>query len=86
MFRLGSTPMLQVLLLGALLFSVTGSLQAAECKGLSSKQCAADAACAWVDGYQRKDGRTVSGYCRTKPKMKAEKKKAAKPKAGKTQQ
>ncbi|MES9960527.1 MAG: hypothetical protein ABW089_08840 [Sedimenticola sp.] len=86
MFRLGSTPMLQALLLAALLFSVTGSLQAAECKGLSSEQCAADAACAWVDGYIRKDGRTVSGYCRTKPKMKAEKKKAAKPKAGKTQQ
>ena len=39
-----------------------------QCKGLDSGDCEAAAACSWVQGYERKDGRKVSAFCRTKAK------------------
>ncbi len=39
---------------------------ASACKGLDSSACSASASCGWVDSYQRKDGRTVKAFCRTK--------------------
>ncbi len=39
---------------------------ASACKGLDNSACSASASCGWVDSYQRKDGRTVKAFCRTK--------------------
>jgi hypothetical protein len=41
---------------------------ASQCKGLDNAACDTAAACGWVDGYERKDGRKVSAFCRSKPK------------------
>lgn len=38
------------------------------CKGLDTEMCELHDHCRWVNGYERKDGRTVTGYCRTKNK------------------
>ncbi len=38
---------------------------ASSCKGLSIEECDQNAACGWVKGYERKDGRTVKAFCRT---------------------
>jgi hypothetical protein len=44
-----------------------GSAQAASaCKGLEKAACGKKADCTWVEGYTKKDGAKVSGYCRTK--------------------
>lgn len=40
---------------------------ASQCTNLSADACATDSACAWVDGYTRKDGREVQAYCRKAP-------------------
>ena len=39
---------------------------ASACKGLDDKACGASSSCLWVNGYQRKDGRNVSSFCRAK--------------------
>ena len=41
---------------------------ASQCKGLESASCSTNAACSWVQSYERKDGRTVNAFCRTKAK------------------
>lgn len=41
---------------------------ASPCKGLAQDLCAADAQCAWVEGYMRKDGRSVAAHCKLKPR------------------
>lgn len=47
--------------------AMSGAAQAAsQCKGLDNEACDAAAACGWVNGYERKDGRKVSAFCRTK--------------------
>ncbi len=53
--------------------AVTGAQAAStsQCKTLSQKACGATPACAWVDGYMRKDGRKVSAYCRKVSQRKA---------------
>jgi len=38
---------------------------ASQCKGLAADACGQNAACGWVEGYERKDGRTVKSFCRT---------------------
>lgn len=48
------------------LLSAPSAFAASQCKGLIENACANDAACSWVEGYTRKDGRTVSSHCRTK--------------------
>ena len=42
-----------------------------QCKGLANGDCASNNACSWVEGYERKDGREVSAFCRSKPKSKS---------------
>ena len=44
----------------------TGPANAApsECKGLDQAACASAAGCGWINGYTRKDGKTVAGYCK----------------------
>lgn len=47
----------------------SGSASAAsECKGLENAACGANAACGWIEGYERKDGRKVKSFCRAKSK------------------
>lgn len=46
---------------------------ASQCKGLNSKDCAAQASCSWVNAYERKDGKQVNAFCRTKAKRTAAK-------------
>lgn len=46
---------------------------ASDCKGLERGACDAAAACGWVNSYERKDGRTVKAFCRTKAKRVAAK-------------
>jgi hypothetical protein len=50
----------------SLVLAYSGGAVAA-CKGMAEPACTAEAACAWVAGYERKDGIEVKGYCRTKP-------------------
>jgi hypothetical protein len=52
-------------LIGSLL--VSGPVAAASaCKGLDNSACSSASSCGWVEGYQRKDGRSVKSFCRTK--------------------
>ena len=44
----------------------SGQSYASQCKGLDNGACSAKASCSWVEGYERKDGRTVKSFCRTK--------------------
>ena len=57
-----------ILALGILAATGAGSTvsAASPCQGLAPEQCAGNTACLWVDGYTRKDGRSVKGYCRIK--------------------
>lgn len=51
--------------LGAvLLMGVSTMPWASSCKGLEESACGARTDCRWIDGYTRKDGVSVSGYCR----------------------
>ena len=47
---------------------------ASHCKGLEANACSTTAACGWVNGYERKDGRKVSSFCRMSQKGNASKK------------
>lgn len=49
---------------------------AASCKGLEQAKCGAESSCSWVKGYERKDGRKVKAFCRTKASAKKLSKKA----------
>jgi len=46
---------------------LAANVQAA-CKSLEQHACTADAACTWIDSYQRADGRSVKAHCRTTPR------------------
>lgn len=50
------------------------AMAASQCKGLDNSACDSNAACGWVNAYERKDGRKVNGFCRTKSKGGAKKK------------
>lgn len=50
------------------------ALAASQCKGLDNGACDSTTACSWVNAYERKDGRKVNGFCRTKSKGGAKKK------------
>lgn len=52
---------------------------ASQCKGIEQNTCSASSECTWVDSYERKDGRTVSAHCKSKPSKKAASSEAAKP-------
>lgn len=49
---------------GALLVLSPFAGAASQCKGMSEQACASESACSWVQGYTRKDGRTVSSHCK----------------------
>ncbi|KAB2911453.1 MAG: hypothetical protein F9K29_22420 [Hyphomicrobiaceae bacterium] len=34
------------------------------CKGLTQAACSVRKECSWTEGYKRKDGKSVDGYCR----------------------
>ncbi len=57
---------INTILLGSLL--ATQANAASACKGLENSACTSTAQCGWVEGYQRKDGREVKSFCRTKAK------------------
>lgn len=58
----------------------SGQVSAASaCKGLETAECGARNSCSWVNSYQRKDGRSVKGFCRTKAKRVAVKAKTLEP-------
>ena len=44
--------------------SVSAADLPVQCRSLPQDACAAEAACSWVEGYTRKDGREVKAYCR----------------------
>ncbi|MBL4673680.1 MAG: hypothetical protein JKX81_15590 [Arenicella sp.] len=52
-------------LIGSLLVSGPAAAASA-CKGLENSACSNKSSCGWVEGYQRKDGRSVKSFCRTK--------------------
>jgi len=45
-------------------------IAASQCKGLDNGACSQNNACGWVEGYERKDGRKVKSFCRTKARPK----------------
>lgn len=49
---------------GALLVLSPLSGAASPCKGMTEQACGGEAACIWVQGYTRKDGRSVSSHCK----------------------
>lgn len=57
-----------VVVVAVSLFSAQAN--AADCKGKAQNACSSDTACSWIKGYERKDGRTVSSFCRAKPQTK----------------
>jgi hypothetical protein len=57
------------MLAGTMLVSSSG-FTAGQCKGMQQAACAAAEQCAWVNGYLRKDGRSVSSHCKAKPARK----------------
>jgi len=54
---------------GQLVASVASA--ASQCNTLPQSNCATMADCVWVDSYQRKDGRSVAGHCKGRPRKKA---------------
>lgn len=50
---------------GAVLLPL-GASAASQCRGMAQDACAADTGCSWIEGYTRKDGRSVSAHCRTR--------------------
>jgi hypothetical protein len=63
---------------GLLVVTLGASIARADsaCRGLVADRCGSQSGCLWVKGYTRKDGKAVSGYCRTKggkPKAVSEK-------------
>ena len=52
-------------------FAITGlspvtASAASACKGIQQDVCTSKSECIWVDGYVRKDGRSVSAHCKTR--------------------
>lgn len=65
---------IHTLLFGACLTALLAPASAmaeSQCKGLTEANCAEAAHCRWIDGYVRKDGREVAGYCRVLHRSKA---------------
>lgn len=51
-------------LLAVMALSLSSLGYSKNCKGESQSACGKSSSCSWVDGYKRKDGKTVKGYCR----------------------
>lgn len=79
-----SNPLLFPIVLAGLVMAAPFANAASQCKNLSQDACSAEPACAWVNGYTRKDGREVKAYCRNAPTRKGSQQSAApSPKADK---
>lgn len=63
-FAIPSLSRLAIVLCCALGANVSLVSAASQCKGIDQNACAANGGCRWVDGYTRKDGRSVSAHCR----------------------
>lgn len=63
-----NTLVISTLAAGLLLSSSVNA--ASQCKGLGGSACNAASSCSWVTGYERKDGKTVKSFCRSKGKGK----------------
>ena len=50
----------------ALALGSTAAVAESACQGLEQGACEKKADCSWVGGYEKKDGKQVSGYCRSK--------------------
>lgn len=61
----------QVTLFAGMAMTSVAASAASQCKGVQQDACSAMAECAWVNGYVRKDGRSVSSHCKTKPRKKS---------------
>lgn len=57
----------------AVFLAPIGASAASQCKGMAENACQAQAQCTWVDGYTRKDGRSVAAHCKSKPAAKGNK-------------
>lgn len=53
-------------LLAGVVLSTSLASAASQCKGIQQDACAATAECVWVNGYVRKDGRSVNSHCKSK--------------------
>ncbi|MGB5452899.1 MAG: hypothetical protein WBM71_20010 [Sedimenticolaceae bacterium] len=53
-------------LLAGMVLGVPSASAASQCQGIAQDQCASQAACTWVNGYVRKDGRSVSSHCKAR--------------------
>ena len=61
-----------MIIAGGLLLSGQASAVSA-CKGLDNTACDTKTTCSWVQGYDRKDGKKVNAFCRSKAKNAAKK-------------
>lgn len=66
-----STGFFAVLSAALLVSSQVHAADPVQCKGLDNDACTQQESCSWVNGYERKDGRLVSSFCRTKAKSKS---------------
>jgi len=64
--RIIRTALVATGMLGSMLMAGPATAASA-CKGLDNSECSSNQACGWVEGYARKDGRTVKSFCRAKP-------------------
>jgi len=63
-----STRILSVLVFVATFCSP--AFAASPCKGVAQNACSVADQCVWVKGYTRKDGRSVSSYCKLRSRKK----------------
>ena len=52
----------------SLAIGLSGTADAATCKGTAQSKCEKSDSCSWVNGYKTKSGNKVKGYCRNKAK------------------
>jgi hypothetical protein len=66
MIRKGLTAVAALAAASALMLTLGSAQAASSCKGLEKAACGKNASCIWVEGYTKKSGKKISGYCRTK--------------------
>jgi hypothetical protein len=66
-----SRTQVQVALIAGLALASSFASAASQCKGMLEDACLSDGECVWVQGYTRKDGRSVSSHCKLKGGKKA---------------
>lgn len=59
-------PTFHLALLAGLVLAASTASAASQCKGMQESSCMAAAECIWVNGYTRKDGRSVASHCKLK--------------------